>query len=67
MLKKKTHRSADLTPTFDLVKVIRSKNIFDVSPSTIKAWSLRGLKIYKVGNTRFVSKRDVAAFIRNQA
>ena len=71
MLKKKIPRIArtNTAPnfSFDFVKVLRSKEVFDISPSTIKSWSSQGLKIYKVGNTRFVSRLDVAAFIRNQA
>ena len=50
--------------SFDLFRLTKSKDIVDVCPNTIRAFAKKGLRIYKAGKAAFVSKAELAAFIR---
>lgn len=51
---------------FDLVRITRTKRELDICPNEIRKMAKRGLKIYGQGRMRFVSRREVARFIRNE-
>lgn len=51
---------------FDLVRITRTKQEIGICPNQIRKMATRGLKIYGEGRMRFVSRREVARFIRQQ-
>ena len=53
---------------FDLFRLSKSKREIDVCPNTLRAWNEQGLPFYKTGSKAiFVSRAEVAAFIRSKA
>lgn len=55
------------TPTveFDLFRLSKSKDVVDVCPNTLRGYFTQGLPFYKKGKAIFVSKSELATFIRN--
>ena len=52
--------------SFDLVRISHSKAILDISPNTLRAYARDGgLAIYKKGKAAFVSRQELAAYIRS--
>jgi hypothetical protein len=49
---------------FDLFRLSKSKDVVDVSANTLRAYNREGLPFYKQGKAIFVSKTELAAFIR---
>ena len=49
---------------FDMFRLSRSKATVDVSPNTLRAYFDGGLPFYRRGKAVFVSKSELAAFIR---
>jgi len=49
---------------FDLFRLSKSKEVVDVSANTLRAYNRDGLPFYKQGKAIFVSKSELAAFIR---
>lgn len=51
--------------SFDLFRLSKSKEVVDLAPNTLRAYHDNGLPFYKNGKTVFVSKTEVATYIRN--
>ena len=51
--------------SFDLFRLSKSKEVVDLAPNTLRAYHAEGLAFYKKGKAVFVSKAEVAAFIRS--
>jgi hypothetical protein len=49
---------------FDLFRLSKSKEVVDVCSNTIRAYFKQGLPCYQRGKAVFVSKTELAAFIR---
>jgi hypothetical protein len=49
---------------FDLFRLSKSKEVVDVSANTLRSYNREGLPFYKQGKAIFVSKTELAAFIR---
>lgn len=54
-------------PDFDLFRLSKSKQAVDLGPNTIRGYAKRGLKIYVCGGCSFVSKTELADFIRRES
>jgi hypothetical protein len=50
---------------FDLFRLSKSKEIVDVCSNTLRSYFKLGLPSYNRGKAVFVSKAELAAFIRN--
>lgn len=48
---------------FDLFRLSKSKEVVDVSPNTLRAYSKQGLPFYQRGKAIFISKAELAHFI----
>lgn len=59
------------TPTapheFEMVRLSRAKAVLDVCPNTLRSYAKQGLPLYRMGRAVFVSKTELAAFIRARA
>jgi hypothetical protein len=53
------------TSEFDLFRLSKSKDVVDVCPNTLRNYFTQGLPFYKKGKAIFVSKSELANFIRN--
>lgn len=49
---------------FDLFRLSKSKDIVDICPNTLRTYFRAGLKFYRQGKAVFVSKQELAGFIR---
>lgn len=49
---------------FDLFRLTKAKEVVDLCPNTLRAYAKTGLRIYKCGKAAFVSKSELAAYIR---
>jgi hypothetical protein len=52
------------TSGFDLFRLSKSKDVVDVCPNTLRSYHREGLPFYKRGKAIFISKTELAAFIR---
>lgn len=52
---------------FDLFRLTKSKEVVDLAPNTIRKFARDGLPIYRCGKATFISRSELAAFIRTQA
>jgi hypothetical protein len=52
---------------FDLVRLGKSKEVVDLSPNTIRAYSRAGLRIFKSGKMVFFSRSELEVFIKARA
>ncbi len=52
---------------FDLVRLSKAKSTVDICPNTIRDYSRRGLRLYRLGKCVFFSKDELAEFIRAQS
>lgn len=52
---------------FDLFRLTKSKDIVDVCPNTLRGYFKMGLPFYKRGKAIFVSKTELATFIRGSS
>lgn len=52
---------------FDLIRLSKSKQAVDVCPNTLRSYFKQGLPFYQRGKAVFVSKSELAAFIRGKA
>ena len=50
--------------SFDLFRLSKSKAVVDVSPNTLRSYFKQGLPFYKRNKAVFVSKSELASFIR---
>lgn len=50
--------------SFDLFRLTKSKKEVDLAPNTLRAYARQGLRIYQVGRACFVSRIELAEFIR---
>jgi hypothetical protein len=50
--------------SFDLFRLSKSKEIVDVCPNTLRSYQAEGLRFYRVGKAVFISRAELAAFIR---
>lgn len=55
------------TTAFDLFRLSKSKETVDVCSNTLRAYHAEGLPFYRNGKAVFISKMELAAFIRNPA
>lgn len=51
--------------SFDLFRLSKSKSIVDLAPNTLRGYNRAGLPFYRKGKAIFISKTELAAFIRN--
>jgi hypothetical protein len=51
---------------FDLFRLSRAKDVVDLSPNTLRAYSKQGLPFHRRGKVVFVSRRELDDFIRNK-
>jgi hypothetical protein len=51
--------------SFDLFRLTKSKQAVDISANTIRKFARQGLRIYRHGRAAFVSRTELAEFIRN--
>jgi hypothetical protein len=52
---------------FDLFRLSRSKSIVDLAPNTLRSFNREGLRFFRCGKAVFVSKQELADFIRARA
>jgi hypothetical protein len=52
---------------FDLVRLTKAKKLVDLSPNTIRAYSIQGLSLYRKGRAVFFSRAELDRFIRTTA
>jgi hypothetical protein len=52
--------------TFDLFRLSNSKKTVDVCANTLREYNERGLPFYRQGKAVFVSRAELAHFIRNK-
>ena len=52
---------------WDLFRLSRGKAAVDISPNTLRSYHRNGLPFYRSGKAVFVSKAELAAFIRQRA
>jgi hypothetical protein len=50
--------------SFDLFRLSKSKDVVDVCPNTLRAYFKLGLPFYQRGKAIFISKTELAHFIR---
>lgn len=55
---------AETSNGFDLFRLGKSKQEVDICANTLRAYFKQGLRFYKRGKAIFVSKSELAAFIR---
>jgi hypothetical protein len=51
---------------FDLFRLSKSKEVVDLCANTLREYNEAGLPFYRSGKAVFVSKTELAAFIRNR-
>lgn len=51
-------------PSFDLIRITKSKDTVDLAPNTIRSFAHQGLRIYKAGKAAFFSRSELEHFIR---
>lgn len=52
---------------FDMFRLTNSKSVVDVCPNTLRAYHTKGLRFYRNGKAVFISKLELADFIRKHA
>lgn len=52
---------------WEMFRLSKGKDIADICANTLRAYNREGLPFYKVGKAVFVSKVELAAFIRGRA
>lgn len=50
---------------FDLFRLTKSKAAVDISANTLRGYHKQGLPLYRRGRAVFVSRRDLAIFLRS--
>jgi hypothetical protein len=58
-------QSTSSDANFDLFRLSKSKQIVDVCSNTLREYHEQGLEFYRRGKAVFVSKTELAAFIRS--
>ncbi len=53
--------------SFDLFRLSKSKEAVDISPNTLRAYHEEGLPFYRKGKPVFISRAELAQFIRTRA
>lgn len=53
--------------SFDLIRLSKSKEAVDICSNTLRAYHAEGLQFYRLGRAVFVSKSELAIFIRARA
>lgn len=59
-------RGNTASQSFDLFRLTKSKKEVDLAPNTIRAYATQGLRTYRIGRACFVSRVELAEFIRNK-
>lgn len=54
-------------PGFDLFRLTKAKEVVDICPNTLRAYHAQGLPFYRMGKPIFISRAELAAFIRAKA
>jgi hypothetical protein len=57
----------EIAPSFDLVRLSRSKEFCDFCPNTIRKFFSEGLRAYRLGKMVMFSRSELAAFIKTRA
>lgn len=52
---------------FEMFRLSRAKEVADIAPNTLREYHRLGLPFYRLGRAVFVSKAELAAFIRARA
>ena len=52
---------------FDLFRLSKSKEVVDVCSNTLRSYFKEGLPFYRRGKAVFISKLELAAFIRGRS
>jgi hypothetical protein len=60
------HAQAGESASFDLFRLSKAKQAVDVCANTLRSYHAEGLPFYRRGKAVFVSKAELAAFIRSQ-
>jgi hypothetical protein len=65
-MKKQFTDTQDRQPSdsFEMFRISRSKEIVDLCPNSLRKFHKQGLAFYKRGKSVFISKTELAAFIR---
>lgn len=50
--------------TFDLFRLTKGKREADICANTLRSYAAQGLPIYRMGRACFVSRTELAAFIK---
>ena len=53
--------------SWDLVRLSRSKELLDICANTLRSYNADGLPFYRMGRAVFVSKTELATFIRSRS
>jgi hypothetical protein len=59
--------SAPPNSGFDLFRLSKSKQTVDLCPNTLRAYQRQGLPFYRQGRAIFVSKTELAVFLRTHS
>jgi hypothetical protein len=57
----------EIAPSFDLVRLSKSKETCDFCSNTIRQFFSEGLRAYRVGKMVMFSRSELAAFIKTRA
>jgi hypothetical protein len=57
----------EVAPSFDLVRLSRSKEAVDLCSNTIRQFFREGLRCYRMGKMVMFSRSELAAFIKARA
>lgn len=52
---------------FEFFRLTKAKEHVDLAPNTLRAYARHGLKLHRIGGAVFVSRTELANFIRNRA
>ena len=55
------------SPSFDLVRLSKSKESVDLAPNTIRSFAAQGLRLYRHGKMVFFSRVELADFIKGRS
>lgn len=53
--------------SFEMFRLSAAKKTVDICPNTLRSYHAAGLPFYRIGKAVFISKAELAAFIRGKA
>lgn len=57
----------EITPSFDMFRLMHGKAAVDVCPNTLRTYNKAGLRFYRMGKAVFISRSELDQFIRSRA